>query len=487
MFGQAMATFVPPMLDGTVVFIRGYNPHEIVRQVKARRISVLVSVPKILDVLADHVARLYPDVRETPPANEGVAKRWWRYRAVHRLFGLKFWSFVVGAAPLEGSLESFWRRLGFVVVQGYGLTETAPIVTLNHPFSTSKGSVGKPIGGVDVRIAADGEILVRGDNVTSGYYGAPETTEAAFEGGWFHTGDIGEIDEAGRLFIRGRKKEMIVTPEGLNVFPEDVERVVNDVAGVRESAAVGVTQNGEERVQVALVVAPGTNPADVVKAANAQLADHQRIRAAQVWPGDALPRTEGTQKLKRHEIRAWLQTGVAACDRGIKRSRHRIHHRAVHRRPRAGARGDARGNGSQLTRTHRDDGGAGRRAEHDDRRDGVLERQDGRRSRTARCRAGVCRTGIRAGGLSLLESRAALPRAARDRTTRIPDAAHACVCVDYRRGIAASAQRGGARDLRGQSSEPHGCTGDSRSATRKVAPPRRYGDGEGILQGAFLS
>ncbi|HET9468284.1 MAG TPA: AMP-binding protein, partial [Vicinamibacterales bacterium] len=139
MFGQAMATFVPPMLAGTVVFMRGYNPHEIVRQVKSRRISVLVSVPKILDVLADHVARLYPDVRTVPADKEGVAKRWWRYRAVHRLFGLKFWSFVVGAAPLESSLESFWGRLGFLVVQGYGLTETAPIVTLNHPFSTSKG------------------------------------------------------------------------------------------------------------------------------------------------------------------------------------------------------------------------------------------------------------------------------------------------------------------------------------------------------------
>ena len=271
MFGQAMATFVPPMLQGTVVFMRGHNPHEIVRQVKTRRISVLVSVPKILDVLADHVARLYPDVRRVPEGKESIPKRWWRYRAVHRLFGLKFWSFVVGAAPLESSLESFWGRLGFVVVQGYGLTETAPIVTLNHPFSTSKGSVGKPIGGVDVRIAPDGEILVRGENVTTGYYGAPETTDAAFEGGWFHTGDIGELDESGRLFIRGRKKEMIVTPEGLNVFPEDVERVVNAVPGVRDSAAVGVTQNGEERVQVALVVEPGTNPSDVVKAANAQL------------------------------------------------------------------------------------------------------------------------------------------------------------------------------------------------------------------------
>ncbi len=309
MFGQSMAAFVPPMLHGTVVFMRGHNPHEIVRQVKRRRISVLVSVPKILDVLADHVARLYPDVREPTEEKEGVAKRWWRYRAVHRLFGLKFWSFVVGAAPLESSLESFWGRLGFVVVQGYGLTETAPIVTLNHPFSTSKGSVGKPIAGVDVKIDPDGEILVRGENVTTGYYGAPATS--AFEDGWFRTGDIGELDEAGRLFIRGRKKEMIVTPEGLNVFPEDIERIVNAVAGVRDSAAVGMTQDGDERVQVALIVEPGTNPLDVVKAANARLGDHQRIRAAHVWPGAELPRTEGTKKLRRHEIRSWLQTGSA--------------------------------------------------------------------------------------------------------------------------------------------------------------------------------
>ena len=310
MFGQAMATFVPPMLSGTVVFIRGHNPHEIVRQIKKRRVSVLVSVPKILDVLADHVARLHPEVLDVPSKKEGVAKRWWRHRAVHRMFGPKFWSFVVGAAPLEQTLESFWARLGFLVVQGYGLTETAPIVTLNHPFSTSKGSVGKAIAGVGIKIAPDGEILVRGENVTTGYYGAPDATDAAFENGWFHTGDVGELDPQGRLFIRGRKKEMIVTPEGLNVFPEDVERVVNAVPGVKDSAAVGVTQNGEERVQVALITEPGTNPAEVIKAANAQLGDHQRIRAAHIWPGSALPRTEGTKKLKRHEIRAWLQTGA---------------------------------------------------------------------------------------------------------------------------------------------------------------------------------
>jgi long-chain acyl-CoA synthetase len=310
MFGQAMATFVPPMLPGTVVFMRGYNPSEIVRQIKKRRISVLVSVPKILDVLSEFAARLDPAVRVNPDQKESVWKRWWRYRAVHKALGIKFWCFVVGAAPLEPALEEFWSRLGFVVVQGYGLTETAPIVTLNHPFGTSKGSVGKPISGVDVKIAADGEILVRGDNVTTGYYGSPAATGAAFADGWFHTGDIGEVDAQGRLFIRGRKKEMIVTPEGLNVFPEDIERVVNAIPGVKDSAAVGVATNGEERVHVALLLEPGTNADEVVRSANVQLADHQRIRGAALWPGQDLPRTEGTRKLRRHEIQKWLQTGA---------------------------------------------------------------------------------------------------------------------------------------------------------------------------------
>src|SRR5438128_4771313 len=166
--------------------------------------------------------------------------RWWHYRRIHRLFGFKFWSFVVGAAPLEGELEAFWGELGFVVVQGYGLTETAPIVTLNHPFGTRKGSVGKAIAGVQVKIAPDGEILVRGDNVTSGYFNAADETARAFEDGWFHTGDVGELSPDGQLFIRGRKKEMIVTPEGLNVFPEDVERVQIQVVGVDVSVVVGL-------------------------------------------------------------------------------------------------------------------------------------------------------------------------------------------------------------------------------------------------------
>jgi long-chain acyl-CoA synthetase len=113
---------------------------------------------------------------------------------------------VVGAAPLDPELEAFWGRLGFLVIQGYGLTETAPIVTLNHPLRLARGAVGKPIHGVEVRIAEDGEILVRGENVTRGYYNAPEATREAFKDGWFHTGDIGALDEKGQLHIRGARR-----------------------------------------------------------------------------------------------------------------------------------------------------------------------------------------------------------------------------------------------------------------------------------------
>jgi long-chain acyl-CoA synthetase len=320
MFGQSMATFIPPMLGGTTLFIHSFNPNDIVRQIRQRRVSVLVSVPKILDVLREHTLRGSPAAADAPPRKEHFAWRWWRYRRVHRMFGLKFWAFVVGAAPLDPSLEEFWGRLGFVVVQGYGLTETAPIVTLNHPFRASRGSVGKTIAGVEVKIAADGEILVRGENVTQGYFNAEQATAEAFEEGWFRTGDIGEVDADGRLFIRGRKKEMIVTADGLNVFPEDVERAITVVPGVRDAAVVGARQGTNERVHAVLVLELDISPDDVVRQANMHLPDPQKIRGVSVWPGPELPRTEGTRKLKRREIGDWVATGAAPTHTGSGRS-----------------------------------------------------------------------------------------------------------------------------------------------------------------------
>ncbi len=297
MFGQAMATFIPPMLPGVVVFMRGFNPNDILRQIRSRRISVLVSVPQILEILREHLQQTFPELK-TPRATKGHwLLRWWRYRKVHRRFGWKFWSFIVGAAPLAADLEQFFSELGFLVIQGYGLTETAPIVTLNHPFHARKGSVGTPIAGVQVKIASDGEILVRGDNVTSGYFNRPEETARAFEDGWFHTGDIGELNQNGALTILGRKKEMIVTPEGLNVFPEDVEAALKQQPGVRDAAVVGT-----DRVHAVLILDQGAIADSVVERANQHLADYQRVRSVSVWPYAEFPRTEGTGKLKRLEI-----------------------------------------------------------------------------------------------------------------------------------------------------------------------------------------
>jgi long-chain acyl-CoA synthetase len=339
MFGQSMASSIPPMVHGTVIFTRSFNPHDVSSLIRRRRISVLVCVPKILGVLQEHIVGMFPEAAEPPPPGISIPHRWWRYRRIHRAFGLKFWAFVVGAAPLPPDIEEFWRRLGFAVIQGYGLTETAPIVTLNHPFRTSKGSVGTPIAGVEIRIADDGEILVRGENVTSGYYegsrpldpatgpgpSEPEAPLATPESrvqnresrlldseGWLHTGDIGARDAEGRLFIKGRKKEMIVRPDGLNVFPEDVERVLDAQPGVRESAVVGIVEGAEERVHAVLVLEPGADPTLVIRAANAQLQDHQRVRTSSLWPGPELPRTEGTKKLKRAAVRDWVQSGGSA-------------------------------------------------------------------------------------------------------------------------------------------------------------------------------
>jgi long-chain acyl-CoA synthetase len=147
-------------------------------------------------MLRDRVGRLARSAAEAVAAEDALIGRLWRHRDVHRLFGWRFCGFVLGGAPLDRELEEFWGRLGYAVIQRYGLTETAPIVAWNHPFKARHGTVGRPLRDVEVRIAADGEILVKGPTVTSGYLNAPDETRTALEGGWFHTGDLGAFDDA---------------------------------------------------------------------------------------------------------------------------------------------------------------------------------------------------------------------------------------------------------------------------------------------------
>ena len=420
MFGQSMATNIPPLIDGTVVFMRSFNPHDIVRRVREWRISVIVCVPKILDVLKEHALRIDPAAAD-PPTGLSIPARWWRYRKIHRMFGMKFWAFIVGAAPLGSALEDYWKRLGFVVIQGYGLTETAPIVTMNHPFKTNTGSVGKPIAGVEVKIA-DGrrdsrarrerdDGVLRSRDQGSGDQGSGRHGRTIDEDGWLHTGDIGEKDAEGRLFIRGRKKEMIVTPEGLNVFPDDVERPLNAQTG-RDRVRRGRTRaaDGAEaprRVHAVLRARSRNRCETIVRDANAQLADHQRIRSFSIWTDGPLPRTEGTKKLKRAAIKAGSQSGAqpASACAGVD--------------PLAGAAGEVRGRAgarrrhvdrrarAELARARRVDGGARRSVPDAHRRNEVRRREDARRSARGDRGGAAGSRGRRAGGLPVVEPRVA--------------------------------------------------------------------------------
>jgi long-chain acyl-CoA synthetase len=304
LFGQSLALLIPPLIPVSVVFMTGTSAQEIVRQIHSNRISAVVAVPKVLDVLRGMVTHRFPETVANAEPGGHFLKKWWHYRRVHRMFGWKHWCFISGGAPLPAELEKFWSRLGYLVVQGYGLTETAPIVTLSHPFHVRAGTVGKPLSGVKLKIAEDGEVLVRGDNVTTGYFESPGQTREAFEDGWFQTGDIGELDRDGYLVIRGRKKEMIVTPEGLKAFPEDVEKVLNRLPGVRESAVIG-----KDRVHAVLLLSAGASADEIVREANQQLEDHQKIRSISVWTGGALPRTQATGKLRRAEIAGAIAKG----------------------------------------------------------------------------------------------------------------------------------------------------------------------------------
>lgn len=312
LFGQSLATFVAPLIPGSAVFISSTSPHEIARQIRRRRVAILVSVPKVLEVLRDLIVHRFPETSAAAKAApEAWPFQWWRYRAVHRLFGWKFCCLVSGGAPLAADLARFWNNLGFAVVQGYGLTETAPVISFTHPFHIRYGTVGQPLAGLDVKIADDGEVLVRGASVSPGYFEAPRETQETFRGGWLHTGDFGERDAQGNLIIRGRKKEMLVTPEGLKVFPEDVEAVLNRLPGVRESAVIG-----HDRVHAVLNLNPGVDAEDIVRRANSTLEEHQKIRMVSVWPGIELPRTKATGKLRRAEIARVIDRGASQLERG---------------------------------------------------------------------------------------------------------------------------------------------------------------------------
>jgi long-chain acyl-CoA synthetase len=310
-FGQFMALFVPPLLGATIVFELSANPAEIIRTVKRERATSLIAVPRMLDLLHSEIQRELDSRRQTRWLTDAFEKskgikflrRAWMFRRIHRRFGWKFWAFISGGAALSAETEEFFKRVGYAVVQGYGMTETASLISLNHPFRAAEGTIGKILPGREFRLAEDGEILIRGENVSSGYWengalrgGSNENVSSASEkgkSGWLHTGDIGELDAQGNLRFRGRKKNVIVTPAGLNVYPEDLEAALRKQSGVRDCVVVPIERNGNTE-PCAVILPSNPQSSDLkqaIEAANATLAEYQRIRISYPWPEADFPRT----------------------------------------------------------------------------------------------------------------------------------------------------------------------------------------------------
>jgi len=327
---QAVGLFYALSVGADVLYVRSRSPRVIFDALREQRVTSMIVVPQVLDLFWSAIEReveksgrtkvfdrLRRIARHLPLAARRVI-----FRSVHRQLGGGFRLFVSAGAFLPPALQQAWEDVGVIVMQGYGATETGTgsCTTLeDHGL----GTVGRPPAGIDMRIVESGEIQFRGATLFKGYWDAPEKTAEAFtDDGWYRTGDIGHFDPAGRLILSGRIKDIIVLPNGFNVYPEDLENALR-IAGIRDSVILETRPGRIEAIVLApgagaipssgeaLVFDPVSPPAELratldtaVRAANASLGPNQRIAGWRLWPESDFPRTH-TLKVKRDRVRAW--------------------------------------------------------------------------------------------------------------------------------------------------------------------------------------
>lgn len=319
-------------MGAKVVYIKTLSPREISNVMKETKATNMLVVPLFVKMLKNSVEK---ELRKQPKAAQDmfnlmykVAKfmplrtRRLMFKSVIDGFGGKLECFVCGGAPLDLDVGEFFERIGIPVYQGYGLTETSPTITTNYPRNNKLGSVGKALPSASIKIADNGEILATGPNVMQGYWGKPEmTAEVIDENGWFHTGDIGEIDKDGYLYITGRIKNMIVLGGGKKIFPEEVEAVIEKSELVKEVCVMSVKIQGgnkEGTEEVCAVIVPADEVikkypdkfelekaiTDEINAiTKAGLAPYKCPTVIAVHEED-LPKTS-TRKVKRKDVQEW--------------------------------------------------------------------------------------------------------------------------------------------------------------------------------------
>ena len=304
----------------SVTYPTSRQPTVLARTMRERRITTLLLVPQGLELLMNGIERevrrqgkealwrkLMGIAERTP-----FALRRRLFRRVHKQFGGKLDFIVSGGAALDPELGRKWELIGVKIVQGYGATEASPVISNHTLIERRPDSVGRPLPNVEVVISDEGEILVSGESISPGYWKSPEQTASAFIDGWYKTGDLGFFDDEDFLHIRGRVKDMIVLPNGQNVYPDDIQAVLNRHPNVTDSAVVGLERGSAVEVHAAIILNDAEDAAPVVAWANKQLAEQQRIRGFTVWPDEDFPRTH-TLKVKKPLLIDLLQGNVSSA------------------------------------------------------------------------------------------------------------------------------------------------------------------------------
>ena len=279
MFEQMGGFFTPLYRGAAIVYLRTLKPSAIMEALSEEDIYVIMSVPRLMQLLKTtiereleekHLSGLFRWLTQLAARLPNGVRRL-LFFPVQKKFGRNFTVFVSGGAPLDPEVFNFWSSMGFTVLEGYGLTETSPVLCVNTMERQVAGSVGPPLPGVQLKIEGK-EVLARGDNVFPGYYENEQASRDAFtDDGWFRTGDLGEIGPDGWLIIKGREKELIVTGSGVNVYPDELEAVLNKIAGVKESCVIGVERGGGEEVHAVLLLdGSGIAPEEIIGQANRQ-------------------------------------------------------------------------------------------------------------------------------------------------------------------------------------------------------------------------
>lgn len=307
MFETTVGLLVPMASGASVVYAETLQPANILQVMRAERITCMAVVPQALQLfkrgIEQQVAKIGKERQFhfmnnlSPYLPESVRRV--MFRSIHERMGGQFEFFVCGGARLDPAVGNFWENLGIKVLQGYGMTEASPVVSCDSMSDRDHQYVGRPLPGVDVRIADDNEVLVRGLNVMRGYWNNQSATREALRGGWYHTGDLGALSK-GRLRLLGRKGDMIVLSNGLNVYPEDIEQVLVQ-EGIQEAVVFCRQVREKEELHAVLLLSGSQDPGEIIRTANRHLSSHQRIKGWTVWKGEDFPRTH-TLKPKRAEI-----------------------------------------------------------------------------------------------------------------------------------------------------------------------------------------